>query len=212
MPIVTGLDLGHEIRAMPNFRNTKLILATSEASAKLRREVLNAGFTAAVTKPVRQNALLERIREVLTGDVEPAAARLQSAAPTAPFDLRVLVVDDSVTNQLVAVAFLERLGIHADVAGDGAEALEMVKRGQYHLVLMDIHMPVTDGYTATKMIRALEGENSAITIVAMTANAMEGDRKACLAAGMDDYLSKPIDYKHLVELVARCGEKFATPS
>ena len=203
MPHISGLDLGREIRATSSLNTTKLILATSGPTTKLRQEALDAGFAATLVKPVRQSALLERIMELLSGRTEPTAKAVALAPQFSAAHLRVLVVDDSTTNQLVAVAFLDRLGIRADVAGDGAEAVQMVESGNYDLVLMDVHMPGTDGYAATKMIRALDGAKSQITIVAMTANAMEGDRDACLAAGMDDYISKPIDRRRLAELVER---------
>ena len=203
MPGMSGLDLGRVVRADPGLNQIKLILATSGPTVQLRQDALAAGFAATLVKPVRQSALLDRMRDLLPGSAQRASPTPAAMPPSAPSRLRVLVVDDSTTNQLVAVAFLDRLGIRADVAGDGAEAVQMVKGGNYDLVLMDVHMPGTDGYAATRMIRALDGEKSRVAIVAMTANAMEGDRDACLAAGMDDYISKPIDRRRLAKLVER---------
>ncbi|MDR3525026.1 MAG: response regulator [Acetobacteraceae bacterium] len=203
MPSISGLDLGREIRATRSLSEVKLILATSGPTTQLRQEALKAGFGATLVKPVRQSTLLERVVELLAGQTEPVLSPPAATLPSAASHLRVLVVDDSTTNQLVAVAFLDRLGIRADVAGDGAEAVQMVEDGNYDLVLMDVHMPNTDGYTATRMIRAIAGSRSRTVIVAMTANAMEGDRDACLAAGMDDYISKPIDRRRLAELIER---------
>ena len=127
MPMVTGIDLGQEIKSIPSLRETKLILATSGATTQLRQEALAAGFAAMLVKPVRQNVLLERIQEILKGGAESEIGSLGLVPPASSSDLRVLVVDDSATNQLVAVAFLERLGIQADVAGDGAQAVAMVQ-------------------------------------------------------------------------------------
>jgi two-component system, sensor histidine kinase and response regulator len=203
MPGMSGLDLGRTTRANPRLDRIKLVLATSGPTVQLRQEALAIGFAATLVKPMRQSALLDRMQELLAGGTKPAPPSPAEARPSAASQLRVLVVDDSATNQLVAVAFLDRLGIRADVAGDGMEAVRMVESGNYDLVLMDVHMPDTDGYTATRMIRALDSDKSRVAIVAMTANAMEGDRDACLAAGMDDYISKPIDRKRLAELVER---------
>jgi len=203
MPNISGLDLGREIRATRSLSDVKLILATSGPTTQLRQDALEAGFAATLVKPVRQSLLLDRIEALLSGNSDAAAPPPSAAPPSTLSHLRVLVVDDSTTNQLVGVAFLDRLGIRADVAGDGAEAVQMVERGNYDLVLMDVHMPGTDGYAATKMIRALDGKKAHTVIVAMTANAMEGDRDVCLAAGMDDYISKPIDRRRLAALVER---------
>ena len=210
MPGITGLDLGREMQSSHHLGQIKRILATSGPTTQLRREALEAGFAATLVKPLRQSALLDRIVALLSDGTEPAPPAPAAVSVSTPSHLRVLVVDDSTTNQLVAVAFLDRLGIRADVAGDGAEAVRMVVGGNYDLVLMDLHMPDTDGYTATKMIRALDGDKSRITIVAMTANAMEGDRDTCLAAGMDDYISKPIDRRRLAKLIEDLSATLAT--
>ena len=210
MPGMSGLDLGRAVRADPRPSRTRLILATSGPTAQLRQDAQAAGFAVTLVKPVRQSALLSRIAELLPGGAKPPAPAPAPQPPPERAHLRVLVVDDSATNQLVAAALLERLGVRADVAGDGGEAVQMVIAGHYDMVLMDVNMPNVDGYTATRMIRALDGEKSRVAIVAMTANAMEGDRDASLAAGMDDYLSKPIDRRRLGEMVERWSGKAAS--
>ncbi|HET7722303.1 MAG TPA: ATP-binding protein [Acidimicrobiales bacterium] len=125
------------------------------------------------------------------------------AGPPAPA-ARVLLADDARINQLVGVALLERLGCTVDVVTNGAEAVEAVLRKDYDVVLMDCLMPVMDGYEATARIRSLEGGSRRTPIIALTASAMVGDRERCLAAGMDDYLAKPLDRAALAGVVARC--------
>jgi len=110
---------------------------------------------------------------------------------TAKFHARILVADDYLDNQDLARSLLERMECEVDVAEDGEEALEMFQSGEYDLVFMDVQMPELDGFEATRRIRALEGNRKHTPIIALTANAMEGDREKCLAAGMDDYIAKP---------------------
>ena len=124
--------------------------------------------------------------------------------------LKILVVEDNIINQQVTLGMLGSLGCRADLAKDGAEAVEMVIKGDYMLVLMDYQMPVMDGLAATKAIRALEGPKSKVTIIALTASAMIGDREQCLAAGMDDYLDKPLDRTRLVESLDKWAAKLSS--
>ena len=124
---------------------------------------------------------------------------------------RVLVVDDSVTNQMVATALLKRGGYQFDVAANGIEAIEAVRRRPYDIVLMDISMPELDGFEATRAIRALSGPESRTPIIAMTASAMERDRERCLAAGMDDYIPKPVDREQLFSKLARWVRRETAP-
>jgi signal transduction histidine kinase/FixJ family two-component response regulator/HPt (histidine-containing phosphotransfer) domain-containing protein len=141
------------------------------------------------------------------------AAAMPPSEPAAPAPatrgLSVLVAEDNEVNQLVAAALLERLGHRADLAEDGAKAVEKVTAGSYDLVLMDMQMPGVDGLAATRMIRALPGPRARIPIIAMTANAMAADRQACLDAGMDDYMAKPIDRRKLAALLEHWGANTA---
>jgi CheY-like chemotaxis protein len=126
----------------------------------------------------------------------------EAIAPTAP--LRILVAEDNRINQMVIVRMLEKDGHRVDVVGNGREALAALEGASYDLVLMDCQMPEMDGFEATSAIRATERPSGAhVTIVALTANAMEGDRERCLAAGMDDYLAKPITRHALVAVLGR---------
>ena len=140
--------------------------------------------------------------------LDPAATRAipdlrdGADAPTAQ-SLRILVVDDNFVNHQVAVGLLNKLGHRTDVADDGDTAVELVARGDYDMVLMDMQMPRVDGLTATGLIRRLPAPRNAVPIVALTANAMAGDREICLSAGMDDYLSKPIGRRQIGEMLDR---------
>jgi CheY-like chemotaxis protein len=121
--------------------------------------------------------------------------------------LRILLAEDNAVNQKLALRLLERLGYRADVAGNGLEAIQALERQAYDLVLMDVQMPELDGLEATRQIRQRGSQLEQPRIIAMTANAMQGDRELCLAAGMDDYVSKPIRVEELVAALERCGAR-----
>jgi CheY-like chemotaxis protein len=128
-----------------------------------------------------------------------------------PHPPRTLVVEDNAVNQKVAVRMLERLGLRADVAANGREAVEMCRLVPYELIFMDCQMPEMDGFTAAREIRQLESyTHQAAAIVAMTAEAMAGTREECLAAGMDDYIAKPVKFEHLKEAVKSWGGRRPT--
>jgi CheY-like chemotaxis protein len=125
---------------------------------------------------------------------------------------RVLVVEDNVVNQRIALKLLSRLGYSGDVVSNGRDAVTAVLRASYSAILMDCQMPEMDGFEATGEIRNLDHDKGRVPIIALTANAMKGDRERCLAAGMDDYLSKPIDLRRLDEALGRwTGPKLAVP-
>jgi CheY-like chemotaxis protein/HPt (histidine-containing phosphotransfer) domain-containing protein len=170
-----------------------------------------AGVDRHMSKPVRRHRLLETVGELLgdgrTGRVPaapapvPLAAAAHAARPSR--GIRVLVADDNEVNQMVIVGMLARHGIQAEAVADGVEAIEALRRERYDGVFMDCQMPRLDGYEATGRIRAGEGAGRHVPIIAMTAHAMEGDRERCLAAGMDDYLAKPIRAEALEAVLAR---------
>ena len=137
-------------------------------------------------------------------EVLPAAAESGGAEPARP-PLRILVAEDTDVNQILINAVLARMGHVVHLVANGQLAVEAVRRGDYDLVLMDLQMPGMDGMEATQAIRALGGARASLPIIAMTANAFEEDRQACLAAGMDDYVAKPIDVEHLARAIARCS-------
>ncbi len=207
MPGQTGLDMAAAVRADPALARLPLILATSIPSAKLREQALIAGIDLVLAKPVRPSVLIARLQDLSSGlpATRPPAPppRDRTAPPHAvPGDgLTVLVADDVVTNRQVAAAILGRMGHRVDLASDGMEAVQRAADGDYDLVFMDVQMPRMDGVAATAAIRALGGRKGRVPVIAMTANAMEGDRELLLAAGIDDYLSKPFNRAQLAALI-----------
>ncbi len=197
MPGMDGLELANRLRA--ERPELPLVLYTSLGGAEASDPV----FAGVLAKPVKQSQLFDMLVSVLT-DVETAATALTTASdgagPTEKLGdrhpLRILLAEDNTVNQQIAILVLESMGYRADVASNGVEAVEAVENLPYDLVLMDVQMPEMDGLEATRQIRARptppERGDRPIRIVAMTANAMQGDREACIAAGMDDYLAKPI--------------------
>ena len=195
MPEMNGLTLAQHISQDPALRGAKCLLLTSIDQRFSSEELASSGIAKVMTKPIRRNDLRAAIRACVVSP-ETAAAVVRPVAPSPapahnPNALRVLVAEDNVVNQRVARLQLEKLGHRVDLVGNGLEVLEALERAPYDLVLMDCQMPEMDGYEATRRIRAGTSQPD-ILIVALTAHAMEGDREACLAAGMNDYLSKPV--------------------
>ncbi|MBR9971196.1 hybrid sensor histidine kinase/response regulator [Magnetospirillum sulfuroxidans] len=209
MPGVTGIDLAAMIHGDPAFASLAILLATSAGDAELAERAQHLGIDTVLHKPVRQSVLLRSLLALLgRADVAVEAPGVAvSADEVAAFPLRILVAEDNAINQQVAVGLLAKLGHRADVADDGAEAVELVRSGDYDLVLMDMQMPRVDGLAATRMIRGLERGKSGLVIIAMTANAMAADREACMAAGMDDFIAKPIDRRRLSATLDRWSER-----
>ena len=202
--IMTGMDgveLGRRIKANPVISDTRLILMTTLGKSGESAELEKAGFDRILHKPLRQAQLYESLTSLLgknarspekPGSAVPA--KTESFSPAAAKNKHLLLVEDNPTNQFVALAMLKKLGYKADVAANGLEALRALQNTSYDLVLMDCQMPEMDGFEATAAIRAPGSSvlNPRIPVIALTADAMQGDQDRCLAAGMDDYLSKPI--------------------
>jgi len=204
MPGMDGLELAHRLRALR--ADLPLVLYTSLGGAGQVDPV----FAAVVAKPVKQSQLFDVLVSLLSdGAVERAPAAEGSATMLGErHPLRILLAEDNNVNQQLAILLLESMGYRADVAANGVEAVEAVNRLPYDLVLMDVQMPEMDGLEATRRIRA-DGPSPQPRIVAMTANAMQGDREACLAAGMDDYLAKPIRTEELAAALAATPNRAA---
>jgi signal transduction histidine kinase/DNA-binding response OmpR family regulator len=204
MPGMDGISLAKAIRRLPGSRSPALILLSSIGQA-LPVEPGEAGFSAVLSKPVRLSVLQDRLCEILGG---PVGAVLPAAGPprdeAAPAPLRILVAEDNPANQQVALRLLERLGHHADLAASGSEVLARLAGTAYDVILMDVQMPEMDGLEATRAICARWPAGERPRIIAMTAEAMEGDRQACLAAGMDDYVVKPVRLDRLGRALAQC--------
>ena len=189
MPEMDGLELAQRIRTLRP--DLPLVLYTSLGGA----EALDPVFSAVLTKPVKQSQLFDTLVSLLSidgGGVIAAPAEESAATLGERHPLRILLAEDNTVNQQIALLVLESMGYRADVASNGLEAVAAVASLPYDVVLMDVQMPEMDGLEATRQIRARPPSTGAPHIIAMTANAMQGDREACLAAGMDNYLAKPI--------------------
>jgi two-component system, sensor histidine kinase and response regulator len=194
MPEMDGLDLAEAIRQAPSLRGARLVMLTSTGEHRARAREL--GIAAYLTKPVRRGRLLATVAD----QVPVAAPVVDAPAAAPPGGERVLVAEDNEVNQLVIETMLIKRGFAVDIAGDGAEALAKLAHGEYAAVFMDCQMPNVDGYEATGRIRA---QGLRVPVIAMTAHAMAGDRERCLAAGMDDYMSKPLRPEALDEVLQR---------
>ncbi len=205
MPEMDGMTLAKAIKATPAIAGTRLIILTSMGYLHTKEELKAAGVDAYLVKPVKQSRLFDCVVDVLGRAAaehvftkEPKGAEpAKAAAIKQTGSTRILLAEDNIVNQKVALAQLKGLGFIADAVANGHEVLSALKQVPYDLVFMDCQMPEMDGYEATRIIRQKERSKestwpSPIRIVAMTANAMMGDREKCLAAGMDDYLSKPV--------------------
>jgi two-component system, sensor histidine kinase and response regulator len=213
MPDMDGAMLGERIIAMPELGDTRLVMLTSLDRHGDTPRLAALGFAAYLTKPVRVRELIDAVARVMSGgprqwqmETQPMITLNMLTQPQAQqrFAGRVLLVEDNFVNQKVAVRFLERLGCTVEVASNGAEGVAACQERQFDIVLMDLQMPVMDGMTATRKIRAWETSGH-IPIIALTANAMTGDRELCEAAGMDGYLTKPIEVERLRNILVKFG-------
>jgi CheY-like chemotaxis protein len=198
-----GLALGRAIRMQPSTRTLALVLLTTVGRPEGEGDDL---FAAHVSKPARASALHDALLGVFgprTATVRPAEPVIDATLATR-LPLRILIADDNTLNQKVAQRVLGRMGYRADIVGNGLEAVEAVRRQQYDLVLMDVQMPEMDGLEATRTL-CREMPTDRPRIVAMTAEAMAGDRERCLAAGMDDYVTKPVRFAELEAALLRCA-------
>ena len=208
MPEMDGMTLAKAIKSEPSIAGTRLIILTSMGHMHSQEELDAAGVDAYLVKPVKQSRLFDCLVNVLgraaaehafshhPHDARDTAAAPAAAEPAALRKTRILLAEDNIVNQKVALAQLKGLGFAADAVSNGFEVLSALKQVPYDIIFMDCQMPEMDGYEASRMIRQAELSptpwKAPIHIVAMTANAMTGDREKCLAAGMDDYLSKPV--------------------
>jgi len=219
LPEMDGETLGREIKADPDLKSTVLVMVASNGQRGDAKRMEQAGFSAYLSKQTRQSEILAILQTVVANSKkgltsapivtrylldENAALAAKSESPRdASVIARVLVVEDNPINQRVASKILERLGCRSDIASDGRKGVEMAFQFPYEIIFMDCQMPEMDGFEATAEIRRREGSAAHRIIVAMTANAMQGDRERCLAAGMDDYITKPVNRSELAEILKR---------
>jgi two-component system sensor histidine kinase/response regulator len=205
MPESDGFQLCAEIREDPALANLRMILITAYDSGSVRKEAIARGFSAVLIKPIRQSQLFDCINGVLQRASPDLNAVHSFNGSEERWRGRILIVEDNSVNQRIARHQLRRLcDGDVQVVPDGQQAVEAVKSGHFDLVLMDCQMPIMDGFAATKAIRRAESFTGRhVPIVAMTANALDGDREACLVAGMDDYVPKPIQLDELRRALSR---------
>ncbi|MDJ0838425.1 MAG: response regulator [Acidobacteriota bacterium] len=222
MPQMDGATLGRTIKENPDLENTALILMTVFGRRGDTRRLRNDGFAAYLVKPLQPGIFEDILSMVWNAHLEKAplsglitrhtvaeskAVGKKRNDKTTPFDSHVLLAEDNLINQKVAVKMLSKLGCRVTVAGDGQEALDLLPQGPFDLILMDCQMPELDGYETTVHIRRDREHWGDIPIIAMTANVIEGDKERCMAIGMDDYIRKPVSPETLREVLGRFLEK-----
>jgi PAS domain S-box-containing protein len=212
MPGMDGAAVGLAIQADRRLVQTRMVMLTSMGARGDARRFEEIGFAAYSTKPIRHLELFQVLASVLSAAPDsgprPIVTRHSARERWQPFagaQARVLLVEDNITNQQVALGLLKKLGLRAEAVANGAEAVQALESIPYDLVLMDVQMPVMDGLEATRRIRSPQSavRNHLVPIVAMTAHAMQGDRERCLEAGMHDYVSKPVSARALATVLAR---------
>ncbi|NCC63927.1 MAG: response regulator, partial [Spirochaetia bacterium] len=213
MPGMDGEMLGRVIKADPLIKHTNLVMMTSLGTLSEARRFAEIGFVAYLTKPTRHHELrsvlalaVSERKEDSSGDSLSILTRhsvKRGKETLIRSDVKILLAEDNITNQQVALGILKKLGLQASGVFNGVEALQMIKTGAFNLVLMDVQMPQMDGLEATRRIRRMNEPYRDIVIIAMTAHAMQGDREKCLDAGMNDYIAKPVTPEALLEVLNR---------
>jgi signal transduction histidine kinase/DNA-binding response OmpR family regulator len=214
MPGMDGVRLAEEIKARTTIAHTLLILLTSIVRLQSAEELAAAGFQTLLMKPIRQSALFNAIIATLTGAQAVEGALMSDITATTdiatvvdiPLDLHLLLAEDNEINRMVFREMLSTFGLECDMAENGADAVEAAKRQRYDIIFLDCQMPIMDGYMATRSIRKFEVEENVThpsVIIALTANALPSDRERCLAAGMNDYMSKPLQRDVLLSMITR---------
>ena len=208
MPQMDGITLARKLHEIPEYEKLPIIVLTSVTNMKQVRDIEGNDVSGYLTKPVRRSQLHDVIATVFDLSEEgvrgPVVTSHTIAANAARKLKRILVAEDNPTNQRLAVIILKRMGYRADVVGTGVEAIMAWEQQAYDAILMDCQMPEMDGYAATGEIRKREGDQAHIPIIAVTAHAYDGDRARCLDAGMDEYVSKPIDPDALSRVLDAC--------
>jgi CheY-like chemotaxis protein/HPt (histidine-containing phosphotransfer) domain-containing protein len=228
MPEMDGVHVAQAIKADPAIASARILMLTSLGGRCDDRFIKEAGIVACLTKPVRQSQLLDHLMMIMSGDaretdgsskaqVDPCMLHAQASdsdsspkvAKEGSHSVRILVAEDNMVNQKVLLRQLSKLGYRGDAVANGHEVLQSLDWLPYDIVLMDCQMPDMDGYETTTAIRQREGKAKHTVVIAMTAHALQGDRDKCLAAGMDDYLSKPLKVEDLQRVLERWRQPMA---
>jgi CheY-like chemotaxis protein len=218
MPEMDGSILAQKIREFPEYQNLPLVMLSSLSISRAEVEAIKVDFAATLNKPIRQFQLQAVLSQILDKNGDRSLS--QSLTPkmaivpklkTSSYDfdratlpLRILLAEDNLVNQRVAIHMLKRIGYQADIVMNGLEVLERLHHHAYDVILMDLQMPKMDGMEATRRILTEFPEHRCPTIIAMTANALEGDKQQCLAAGMHDYVTKPVKIEQLARALSQC--------
>ncbi|MEB3339543.1 response regulator [Okeania sp.] len=208
MPRMDGISLAREIRQLPPFEKLPLVFVSSLGEIESANITANIDSSVYLNKPIKQSQLEKILIGILTGNVVDSTRKIElesnvKLAETLP--LKILLAEDNVVNQKVAVNILKNLGYRADIVANGFEVLVALHRQFYDVVLMDVQMPEMDGLSATQHICSEWVKEERPRIIAMTANAMQGDREKCLNAGMDDYITKPVRREALITALSKCS-------
>lgn len=213
MPGMDGLELTRQIRKFKSKTELPVIMLTSIGLNEIDQNEFSELFNSYLTKPVKQSYLLDVISDVLTSEQDQINLQKQQALVqrrTVPTSLKILVAEDNVINQKLAEKILQQIGYYPDIVNNGLEVLDAVSRKTYDLIFMDIQMPEMDGLQATKeLLRKFRGKKRPL-IIAMTANAMQGDKENFIANGLDDYVSKPIIQEELKNMILKWSGKMST--
>ncbi|MEM9266120.1 MAG: response regulator, partial [Cyanobacteria bacterium P01_F01_bin.13] len=216
MPQVDGLTLASKIRATDYGKQIPLVMLTSVGKPELDADAVNrVQFNAFLNKPIKQSHLYDVLAQIFVGQ----PVKMQQAAKTTQLNprmaeahpLQILIAEDNLVNQQLARQWLQKMGYRSDVVGNGYEAIDALKRQHYDVILMDVHMPEMDGLSAAAKICEEWSREQRPHIIALTANAMKGDRERCLAAGMDNYISKPIRVEELVKALQQVTPSMKRP-
>lgn len=205
MPGMNGYDLAAALKAIPSTKDVPLILLTSITRSHEAAKAKAYGFSGYLTKPFKRNELLECTAVVLEGGtlMRPATASPVEKKNLIRTQPKILLAEDDMVSRLFMTRLFETHGLNCDIAHNGQEAVRLCLAKQYDLVFMDCQMPLLDGHAATRRIRDAENGKRHTTIIAMTAHALSGDQQKCLDAGMDDYLSKPVNQQGLMETIKK---------
>ncbi len=200
MPGIDGLELAHLIKREPDLKQLHIVMLSSGTVD--REQIQKAGVKWLVSKPIRQSTLMD----TLAGCINPVSAQhIESRAKIETFTLKALLVEDNPVNQMIAKQMLSKLGLEVDTAENGEKALQSMSENRYDVVFMDCQMPIMDGYESSARRRLQEERDglARLPIIALTANALDGDKEKCIDAGMDDYLSKPVRVESIEGVLAR---------
>ena len=209
MPEMDGLELAQKIRAFPEYQQLPLVMLSSLSISRSEIAASQVDFAATLNKPIKQFQLQQVLTQILDDNagqsrLNPKLKSSNRDFDKATFPLRILLAEDNLVNQKVAIHMLKRIGYQADIVMNGLEVIERLQHHDYDVILMDLQMPKMDGMEATRRIISDFPGHRCPTIIAMTANALEGDRQECLDAGMHDYVTKPVKIEQLAHALSQC--------